>query len=171
MSVLLSRNAYLRKLGRFAFDLYFAHDRAWFSHFIQRGFAETYGEFPRARDVRRSVDNLRLVLRLLQSVGPYRDIASDTALKERFPHKYKRYVTKARYQTHYLQAVELCTIYLTALFEIYTKLVKDANFGRQERHRFLNIVSSADLSSPLETDILERARTALENKKPMIKTA
>lgn len=47
---------------------------------------------------------------------------------------------------------------LIALWEMYARLSEGRDLTNKHRERFRRIVSNADLSSPLQQDILEKAR-------------
>jgi hypothetical protein len=61
----------------------------------------------------------------------------------------------------FFNAVELTSIYWKALFELYEPTNNVLEISNSMRDRFLNIVRNADLSSPLETNILRKAKEAL----------
>ncbi len=55
-------------------------------------------------------------------------------------------------------------MYISALFEAY-RLLKEGKDFADKRKWFIEVVSGADLSCPLETDILEKAKAALKKDK------
>ncbi len=57
--------------------------------------------------------------------------------------------------------MELTSIYWKALFGLYEPTDNVLEISDPMRRRFLNIVRDADLSSPLEKDILQKAIDAL----------
>jgi hypothetical protein len=65
----------------------------------------------------------------------------------------------------YEDAVELSAIYIAALFEVYTVLLAGGDFDDDKQERFLKIVSDADLSCPLQRDILANAQKELTRPK------
>jgi hypothetical protein len=138
----------------------------WFRYFLQRGFAETYSAFPTEKEIEDSVDNLLLVLKTCQALGPYREAAEDYQKKQEAG-MFREYIKDVDYINFYRLAVELAVIYLIALHEVYFVLKKGMDFTEQHEERFRSIVSDADLSCPLEQDILEKANAALTNKKSM----
>jgi hypothetical protein len=138
----------------------------WFRYFLQRGFAETYSTFPTEKEIEDSVDNLLLALRTCQVLGPYREAAEDYQKKGESG-MFREYIKDVDYIRHYRLAVELAVVYLIALYEVYFVLKKGGDFTEQHEERFRSIVSDADLSCPLEQDILEKAYAALTNKKSM----
>ncbi len=141
----------------------------WFRYFLQRGFAETYSTFPQEKEIENSVDNLLLVLKTCQVLGPYKKAAKDYTKKDRSG-MFQKYIKDVNYIKHYRLAVELVVIYLIALYEVYFVLNKGEDFTEQHKERFGDIVSDADLSCPLKQDILDKARAALQSKKSMEQT-
>jgi hypothetical protein len=73
---------------------------------------------------------------------------------------YREFIAEPQYLTYYEEAVRLSAVYLAALYEVYTTLAAGQDFDRQKA-RFREIVSDADLSCPLEKDILAKARAKL----------
>ena len=65
------------------------------------------------------------------------------------------------YLTYYDQAVLLSAAYIAALYEVYATLAAGQDFDGPQKKRFREIVSDADLSCPLEKDILQKARATL----------
>jgi hypothetical protein len=74
---------------------------------------------------------------------------------------YKECIAEPNYVAHYEQAVRLSAVYIAALFEVYTTLTAGADFDEPQKTRFCGIVSAADLSCPLEQNILRKARDKL----------
>ncbi len=138
----------------------------WFRYFLQRGFAETYSMFPTEKEIEDSVDNLLLTLRTCQMLGPYRQAAEDYEKKGESG-MFREYIKDVDYIKHYRLAVELAVIYLIALYEVYFVLKKGGDFTEQHEERFRSIVSDADLSCPLEQNILEKSNAALTSKENM----
>ena len=132
----------------------------WFRYFLQRGFAETYGVFPTEDDIEDSVDNLLLVLRVCKAHGPYKEAQAEYEEQGADGAMYREFIAEPQYPTYYEEAVRLSAVYLAALYEVYTTLAAGQDFDRQKA-RFREIVSDADLSCPLEKDILAKARAKL----------
>jgi hypothetical protein len=139
----------------------------WFRYFLQRGFVETYGTGPSEDDVEDSVDNLLITLRVCQKFGPYKKAAKDYEKNKENSAMYRQYIKDVDYIKYYRLAVELAVIYLVALYEVYFVLREGKDFTRRHKQRFLRIVSSADLSCPLEKNIFKKASAALKNKTSM----
>jgi hypothetical protein len=134
----------------------------WFRYFLQRGFVETYGACPSEDDIEDSVDNLLTVLWIARTRGPYREAAEEYEQYGQDSPMYQEYIARPNYVSYYEQAVRLSAVYITALFEIYTALSTGKDFSSQ---RFPKIVSGADLSCPLDHDLLENACAALTRTK------
>ncbi|MGE5297166.1 MAG: zinc dependent phospholipase C family protein [Solirubrobacterales bacterium] len=134
----------------------------WFRYFLQRGFVETYGACPSEDDIENSVDNLLAVLWISRTQGPYREAAEEYEKYDKQSPMYQEYIASPDYVSYYDQAVRLSAVYIAALFEIYTALSAGEDFTDQ---RFPKIVSGADLSCPLDHDLLENAYAALTKTK------
>lgn len=136
----------------------------WFRYFLQRGFVEVYGAFPDEGTIEDSVDNLLVVLRACTTVGPYEKAAEEYEDYGTDSEKYQEYVLEPDYVGHCEKAVRLSAVYITALYEVYTTLKAGGDFTDNKK-RFLAIVSNADLSCPLQKDILKKAQAALTSPK------
>jgi len=134
----------------------------WFRYFLQRGFVETYGSCPSEQDIEDSVDNLLAVLLIARMRGPYHEAAEEYETYHENSPMYREYIAESDYVSHYEQAVQLSAVYLTALFEIYTALSAGKDFTAQ---RFQQVVNGADLSCPLDHDILKKASAQLTRRK------
>jgi hypothetical protein len=133
----------------------------WFRYFLQRGFAETYGVFPTEGDIEDSVDNLLLVLRVCKVQGPYKEARKEYEESGPNGDMYREYIAEPDYLTYYGEAVRLSAAYMAALYEVYTTLTAGRDFDDPQKRRFRDIVSDADLSCPLQKDILPKARERL----------
>jgi len=133
----------------------------WFRYFLQRGFAETYGPFPPEGDIENSVDNLLVILRVCKIHGPYQDAHQEYQKQGAKGAMYKEYVAESDYVAYYEQAVRLSAAYIAALYEVYTTLAAGDDFDQPQKTRFCGIVNAADLSCPLEQNILQKAREKL----------
>jgi hypothetical protein len=135
------------------------HD--WFRYFLQRGFAETYGPFPPERDIENSVDNLLVILRVCKIHGPYKDARKEYDKHGTRGAMYRECIEEPDYIGHYEQAVRLSAAYVAALYEVYATLEAGDDFAKPHKTRFCGIVSAADLSCPLEKNILQKAHRKL----------
>jgi hypothetical protein len=142
----------------------------WFRYFLQRGFVQTYSSCPSENEIENSVDNLLLTLRACQRLGPYKTADEEYRKDKENSKMYREYIKDVDYIKYYRLAVELAVIYLIALYEVYFVLKRGKDFTDRHEKRFLNIVSDADLSCPLEQKIFEKARAALSNKRSMTAT-
>lgn len=133
----------------------------WFRYFLQRGFVEAYGIFPEEQTIEDSVDNLLFVLRASTKVGPYSKARNEYEEHGSASPMYQEYIVEPDYVGHYEQAVRLSATYIAALYEVYTTLKAGDDFTERKKQRFLKIVSDADLSCPLQTDILAKAQDTL----------
>ena len=77
---------------------------------------------------------------------------------------YREYIVEPDYATYYDQAVKLSAIYIAALYEVYLTLSTGKDFTEARIERFLKIVRGADLSCPLEHNILQSAYKELTKK-------
>lgn len=139
----------------------------WFRYFLQRGFVETYSACPSEEEIENSVDNLLVILKVCQQVGPYKKADKEYRKDKENSKMYREYIKDANYIKYYRLAVELAVIYLIALYEVYFALKQGKDFTNKHKKRFLSIVSDADLSCPLKQKIFEKARAALRNQSSM----
>jgi len=133
----------------------------WFRYFLQRGFIETYGSTPTEDEIEDAVDGLLLSLRASKMAGPYKKADKEYKKKGRNGPNFKKYVQKPGYLDYYEKAVELTAVYMTALYKAY-QILKTGKDFKNKSQWFLKVVSDADLSCPLQKDILEKAETALK---------
>jgi hypothetical protein len=133
----------------------------WFRYFLQRGFAETYGTFPSESDIENSVDNLLLILRVCKIRGPYKKAEAEYREHGTESVMYQEYIAEPDYPSYYKEAVCLSAAYIAALYEVYTTLAAGADFDEAQKARFRDIVSDADLSCPLEQNVLQKAQEKL----------
>lgn len=132
----------------------------WFRYFLQRGFIETYGAAPSEDEIENSVDGLLTTFRATKLVGPYKKADEEYKKKGRSGPQFKKYVQRPKYLDYYNKAVELTGVYVKALYEAY-RLLKEGKDFAYKRKWFCKVVSGADLSCPLEEDILGKAKAAL----------
>jgi hypothetical protein len=139
----------------------------WFRHLLQRGFVEAYGSFPPEGDIEDAVDNLLATLRVCKLIGPYKTAAGEYKKNGEASKSYQDFVKNIDYVRYYRIAVELAVVYLMALCEVFLLLKEGKSYSEKQRRRFRRIVSDADLSCPLEEDILGRATSVLRDQKTM----
>ncbi|HUL36307.1 MAG TPA: zinc dependent phospholipase C family protein [Thermodesulfobacteriota bacterium] len=132
----------------------------WFRYFIQRAFAECHSVYPGEQNIENWVDGLLFTLRIMKwPFSPYRKAYQEYKESGLDGEKFKKYFSG--YMDLFFNAVELTSIYWKALFELYEPTDNVLEISDPMRKRFLNIVQNADLSSPLEKDILQKAKDAL----------
>jgi len=132
----------------------------WFRYFIQRAFAECHSAYPKEQNIENWVDGLLSTLRIMKlPLSPYRKAHKEYKKSGLNGEKFKKYFS--RYEDSFFDAVELTSIYWKALFELYEPTNNILEISDRMRKRFLKIVSNADLSSPLEKNILRKAKQAL----------
>jgi len=136
----------------------------WFRYFLQRGFIETYGTAPTEDEIEDAVDGLLLSLRASRRVGPYKKANKEYKRRGRNGSNFQKYVRRAKYLDYYKEAVELTGVYMSALYEAYRLLKEGKDFVDKSKW-FLEVVSGADLSCPLEEDILDKAKAVLKKDK------
>ena len=142
----------------------------WFRYFLQRGFVENYSSCPEEDDIENAVDNLLMILRVCQKVGPYKKADKEYQKDKENSKMYQEYIKNVDYIKFYRLAIELAVVYLIALYEVYFVLKSGKDFTDKHKKRFLRIVSDADLSCPLKHKIFENARAALKSEKSMEST-
>jgi len=133
----------------------------WFRYFLQRGFIETYGTGPDEDDVENSIDGVLITFRFIKMGGPYKKADEEYKREGENGPRFQEYVGKPQYLKYYGDAVELTKIYLSALYKVYRLLTDGEGFKENRKRRFCEVVSGADLSCPLEEDILEKAKAEL----------
>ena len=102
-------------------------------------------------------------------IGPYK-----TAYEELINHgidsgKFVNYFKD--YMNLFFQAVELTGIYWKMVFELYNPQDNILQITNNMRIRFKTVIQNADLSSPLQKNILKVAKEALMQKNPPKKFA
>lgn len=134
----------------------------WFRYFLQRGFVEAYGSCPSNQEIDDSIANALLVLKKIRWARAYKRVIRDYAQSGKDSTYYKEYFEQPDYAKAYDQAAELAEVYLLALDEVYAKILHGNPFDDTLRDRFLSVVQSADLSCPLDHDIVKTAGAAME---------
>jgi hypothetical protein len=112
-------------------------------------------------DIENSVDNLLLVLRVCKLRGPYKEAQAQYEEQGADSDMYREYIAEPDYLTYYNGAVRLSATYIAALYEVYTTLAAGQDFDDPQNRRFREVVSDADLSCPLEKDILQKTHERL----------
>jgi hypothetical protein len=95
----------------------------------------------------------------MELVGPYKTAHEEWREKglssENFAGFFKDYMD------YFFKAVELTGIYWKAVFELYEPPEGVLQISDKMRERFRRVVQNADLSSPLQRDIVETAKKAI----------
>ncbi|NWG03034.1 MAG: zinc dependent phospholipase C family protein [Syntrophaceae bacterium] len=136
----------------------------WFRYFIQRGFVESHGVYPKEEEIEDWVDGLLLILRGIKWIGPYKTAYEELKEQEFSSEKFIRYFKD--YMNFFFQAVELTSIYWRAVFELYDPPGHVLQISDPMRKRFKRVVQNSDLSSPLQKNILKDAKEALQTDVP-----
>ncbi len=136
----------------------------WFRYFIQRAFVETHGVYPEEEEIEDWIDGLLLILRGIKKIGPYKTAHEEFKKQGLQSEKFHRYFDG--YMKDFFSAVELTAIYWRAVFELYDPPSGVLEISKPMRDRFKRVVQEADLSSPLQRDILADAKKALDEKVP-----
>jgi hypothetical protein len=137
----------------------------WFRCFIQRAFVESHGVYPREEDVEDWVDGLLLILRGIKWIGPYKSAYEELKEHGLSSGKFERYFKN--YMDFFFQAVELTSVYWRMVFELYDPPGNVFQISDRMRKRFKKVVQNADLSSPLQKNILKDAKEALQTGVPL----
>ena len=128
----------------------------WFRYLIQKAFIESHAVCPSEDDIESWVDGILLVLRAIHSFGPY--VKATNAVKTG-DNEAKTWFDDLDYMNRcFRPAVDLSVIYLRAAQKFYA-LGND--WDDRCRHEFLTVVQNADLSAPMETNILKAASDAM----------
>ncbi len=131
----------------------------WFRYFVQRAFVESHGVYPEEKEIENWMDGLLLILRGLKLLGPYKTAYEELQSNGLESGKFKTYFES--YMSFFFEAVELTSIYWRMVFELYDPPRNAMQISDKMRERFKRVVQNADLSSPLQKNILEDAKQAL----------
>jgi hypothetical protein len=136
----------------------------FFSVFIQKAFIEAHSVCPSYWEIKNWFLGLSTVFIIFGFYGSYIDADKDFQSKNEGSEKYKEFWLKngksgdRSYMDYYRDAVELASIYAKTANQIY--LLNHVQFEDPQRLAFLEIVKNADLTNPLDNNILEGARKA-----------
>ena len=131
----------------------------WFRYFLQRAFVESHGVYPEEKEIENWVDGLLLILRGVKLLGPYKTAHEELKDEGLGSEKFRRYFNDF-YMDLFFQAVELTGIYWRMVFELYDPPGNVLQISEKMRDRFRRVVQNADLSSPLQKDVLGDAKKA-----------
>jgi hypothetical protein len=136
----------------------------FFRMFLQKSFIEAHSVCPSENEINKWVAGLSTVFNFFGLFGPYADADKDFQSKHESSEKYKEFWLKnsksgdKSYMDYYNNAVELASIYAKTANQLYT--INHPQFEDPQRRTFLEIVKNADLTNPLDNNILEDARKA-----------
>jgi len=130
----------------------------WFRYFIQRAFVEAHGVYPKEEEIENWIDGLLLILKGMKWIGPYKTAYEEFKTEGIESERFKKYFRG--YKELFFKAVELTSIYWKMVFELYDPPSGVLQISKPMRERFKNVVQDADLSSPLQKDILADAKRA-----------
>jgi len=137
----------------------------YFRIFLQKSFIEAHAVYPSEKEIERWVSGLLFIYKYVKWIGlPFKNADIDFQRNKENSEKYKEYclsesLTKSKsYEDYYKNAVELASIYVKAAYHLYE--INHIDFKDEHRRQFLKIVINADLSNPLDNDILEDAKKA-----------
>jgi hypothetical protein len=137
----------------------------WFRYFLQRAFVESHGVYPKEGEIEDWIDGLLLILRGIKLLGPYKEVyqiwRKEGSKSERHKKYFKDYMEK-----FFFRAVELTSIYWKMVFELYDPPGNALQISERMGNRFKSVVQDADLSSPLQRDVLGDAKKAFLTKAP-----
>lgn len=136
----------------------------WFRYFIQRAYVESHGVYPKEGEIEDWVDGLLLILRGIKWIGPYKTAYEELRKNGVSSGKFAQYFND--YMALFFQAVELTGIYWKMVFELYDPPGNVLQISEPMRNRFRRVVQDADLSSPLQKNILKDAKEALQTGVP-----
>ena len=136
----------------------------FFSVFFQKAFIDAHGVCPSYWEIKNWFLGLSTVFYFFGIYGRYLDADKDFRRKNENSPKYKEFWLNNNksgnkpFMDYYRGAVELAVIYAKTANQLYK--MNHAQFEDPQRRMFLEIVKNADLTNPLDTNILEDARKA-----------
>lgn len=138
----------------------------WLRYLIQKSFIEAHAVTPAENSIEDWIDGILTMLRGIDNFGPYLKACRDFQNTDH--EKYNEYIKLQKladvfenkdYKDFFQDAVRLTSIYVKAAFKIFSADELDDTI----RKRFKEVIRNADLSSPLEKDILAQSKKALED--------
>lgn len=146
----------------------------WFRYLVQKSFIEAHAVAPSEDAIENWADGILIFLRSINNFGPFNQANSEFPDGEKFREyiKFETDITEQdflrlksaligtkTYTDFFQDAVMLASVYVKAAWKIFeSNLLDDAI-----REKFKSVVFNADLSSPLENNILKKAEAALES--------
>jgi hypothetical protein len=147
-----------------------------FRYVIQRAFIETYYVAPLEYDIEEWVKGALAILYVVNwPFGPYKhaqeNLSPDSEKYKEYielkpapdaspaqKKEYEKLIGNMGYMDFFNNAVELSSLYIKATFKIYERNL----INKFIEGKFKKVVSGADLSAPLERNILAKSKKALE---------
>ncbi len=143
----------------------------WLRYLLQKAFVEAHAVMPAGESIENWIDGILMILRLISRIGPY--VTAYEALKDAGSEKKKVYIDlvppgdspddlravceavigRKRYMDYFREAVDLACVYVKAAMRIYDL----DELADEDRARFKAVVRNADLSAPLERNLLSAA--------------
>jgi hypothetical protein len=131
----------------------------WFRFMIQKAFIEAHAVCPTEDDVESWVDGMLLTLRGINNFGPYVKASRDFKDNKEDGEKYKIFFGDINYMDiGYKKAIDLGLIYIKAAQKLFTA----ENWDDRYRDNFRKVVRNADLSCPIEDNIIKAASDNLD---------
>ena len=136
----------------------------YFRMFLEKSFIEAHATHPSEKDIKKWNSGLSFIYSVMKYFGPYKDANTEFQKNRENSTKYKEFwLSKGptgdkTYQDYYREAVELASIYVKAAYQLYK--INHIDFKDEHRRKFLKIVINADLTNPLDNDILKDAKNA-----------
>lgn len=138
----------------------------YFRVFLQKAFIEAHAIYPSETEIDNWVSVLLTFFLYLKFVGPYKSADKDFQNNKENSEQYKKYWLNAGnaggkpYQDYYNEAVELAYIYVKTAYQLFK--VNYDDFSDNQRQYFLSVVRNADLTNPLDKNILADAKENYE---------
>jgi hypothetical protein len=148
----------------------------YFRIFLQKAFIEAHAITPSEDEIEGWVDGLLLLLKYIDDYGPFKDADKDYQQQKqqgKSSEQYRKFWLNQKpqggtftgkndkYMDYYNQAVELALIYVKTAFMIFDINIDD--FSDEHRINFLKIVKNADLTNPLDRNILDEVKNQFNN--------
>lgn len=133
-----------------------------FRIFLQKAFIEAHAVTPSEDDIEDWVDGLLTLLRIVDDISQFVDLDEDYQANGEDSDNYREYWLNQNqdgdnlnYEHYFENAIQLALIYAKTAFLMFDINIDD--FSDEHRKRFLDIVKNADLTNPLDKNILAEA--------------
>jgi hypothetical protein len=127
--------------------------------FLQKAFIEAHSIHPTEKEIEGWVYGYMAILKYLKYFGPYKAAADDYESQKENSEQYKKYWLNdggKPYEEFYNEAVELASLYVKTAYQLFK--VNYADLEDKQRQDFLSVVRNADLTNPLDRDVLKNSR-------------